>query len=123
VIGAPRVLGNIGPGQLYFDPTVYRTPDATLTSPSGVAYAPFGILTRNGSGLTGPGYFNLDATIFKKFKFTERVGGELRADMFNALNHPNFNNPATNLTSATVGQINGTSSSPRLIRFGVRVSF
>jgi hypothetical protein len=123
VIGAPRVLGNIGPGQLYFDPLVYSTPAATLTSPTGVAYAPFGILTRNGSGLSGPGYFNLDATIFKKFKFTERVGGELRADMFNALNHPNFNNPSTSLTSATFGQINGTASSPRLVRFGLRVAF
>jgi hypothetical protein len=94
-----------------------------LTSPTGVSYAPFGNLTRNGSGLNGPGYFNLDATIFKKFRFTERVGGELRADMFNALNHPSFNNPSTSLASATFGQINGTASSPRLIRFGVRVSF
>ena len=124
VTGPPqRILGNIGPGQLYFDTSVYSTPAASLTSPSGVAYAPFGTLTRNGSGLSGPGYFNLDATIFKKFKFTERVGGEIRADMFNALNHPSFNNPSTSLTSATFGQINGTSSSPRLIRFGVRIAF
>ena len=33
-----------------------------------------GTLTRNGSGLTGPGHLNLDASVFKKFKFTERVG-------------------------------------------------
>jgi hypothetical protein len=123
VTGTPRVLGHIGPGQLYFDPLAYSTPAATLTSPSGVSYAPFGTLTRNGSGLTGPGYFNLDFTVFKKFRFTESVGGEIRADMFNALNHPNFNNPSTALTSATVGQINGTASSPRLVRFGVRLSF
>ena len=121
--GTPRILGNIGPGQLYFDTSVYSTPAATLISPTGVAYAPFGTLTRNGSGLTGPGYLNLDATIFKRFKFTERVGGEIRADMFNALNHPNFNNPNTSVTSTTFGQINGTASSPRLVRFGVRVTF
>ena len=123
VTGTPRVLGNTGPGQLYFDTSVYSTPAATLTSATGVTYAPFGTLTRNGSGLNGPGYLNLDASIFKKLKFTERVGGEFRADMFNALNHPNFNNPQTSLTSATFGQINGTASSPRLVRFGVRVSF
>jgi len=123
VTGTPRILGNTGPGQLYFDKSVYSTPAATLTSATGVAYAPFGTLTRNGSGLNGPGYLNLDASIFKKFKFTERVGGELRADMFNALNHPNFNNPQTSVTSATFGEINGTASSPRLVRFGVRVTF
>src|SRR5467141_3699200 len=121
VTGTPRILGNTGPRQLYFDTSVYSTPAATLTSPTGVAYAPFGTLTRNGSGLTGPSYLNLDASIFKKFKFTERVGGELRADMFNALNHPNFNNPNTSVTSTTFGEINGTASSPRLVRFGLRV--
>ncbi|MEP6912274.1 MAG: TonB-dependent receptor, partial [bacterium] len=123
VNGTPTIRGNTGPGQLYFDTSVYSTPAATLTSPTGVAYAPFGTLTRNGSGLTGPSYLNLDASIFKKFKFTERVGGELRADMFNALNHPNFNNPNTSVTSTTFGQINGTASSPRLVRFGVRITF
>ncbi len=123
VVGTPKILGNIGPGQLYFDPTAFSTPAATLTSATGVAYAPFGTLTRNGSGLTGPGYFNLDGSIFKKFRFTERVAGDIRADIFNALNHANFNNPSTNLTSTTFGQINGTASSPRLVRFGFRVSF
>jgi len=43
--------------------------------------------------------------------------------MFNALNHPNFNNPNTSVTSTTFGQINGTASSPRLVRFGVRITF
>jgi carboxypeptidase family protein/TonB-dependent receptor-like protein len=123
MIGAPLVLGNTGPGQFYFLPSAYSTPAATLTSATGVAYAPFGNLTRNGSGLNGPGYLNLDASIFKKFKFTERVAGEIRADIFNALNHPNFNNPNTSLTSPTFGQINSTASSPRLVRFGVRIAF
>ena len=123
VTGTPSILGHTGPGELYFDKSVYSTPAATLTSATGVAYAPFGTLTRNGSGLNGPGYLNLDATIIKRFKFTERVGGEIRADMFNALNHPSFNNPNTSLTSATFGEINGTASSPRLVRFGLRVTF
>src|SRR2546425_2401836 len=123
VNGTPRILGNTGPGQLYFDTSVYSTPAATLTSATGVVYAPFGTLTRNGSGLTGPGYLNLDATILKRFRFSERFGGEMRVDMFNALNHPNFNNPSTSVTSNTFGQINGTASSPRAIRFGLRVTF
>ena len=123
--GTPSILGNTGPGQLYFDTSVYSTPAATLTGPNGVSYAPFGNLKRNGSGLNGPSWLNLDASIVKRFKFSERFGGELRADLFNALNHPNFNNPDTNRDSSTktFGQINGTASSPRSVILGLRLSF
>ncbi len=123
VNGTPRILDNTGPGQLYFDPSIYSTPAATLTGPNGVLYAPFGTLTRNGSGINGPGWLNLDGSIFKTFKFRERFGFELRADIFNALNHPNFNNPNTSVTSNTFGQINGVASSSRLVRLSARLTF
>jgi hypothetical protein len=123
VSGTPKILDNTGPGQLYFDTSVYSTPTANLTGPNGVLYAPFGALTRNGSGLNGPSWLNLDASIFKTFKFSERFRAEIRADVFNALNHPNFNNPTLTLTSNTFGQINGVASSSRLVRLGARLSF
>jgi hypothetical protein len=123
VYGIPRILGNTGPGQLYFDTSIYATPAATLTGPNGVPYAPFGILTRNGSRLNGPEWLNLDGSIFKTFKFSERFGFELRADIFNALNHPNFNNPNTGVNSNTFGQINGVASSARLVRLSARLTF
>jgi hypothetical protein len=124
VSGEPKVLGGFGPGQLYFDTSVFSTPAATLTGSfdPNLKYAPFGNLTRN-SSINGPGYWNLDASIFKKFKFTERFGGELRVDSFNTLNHTNPGNPQTNVTNATFGQITGTASSPRALRFGARVTF
>jgi len=121
--GNPTILGGTGPGQLYFDKSIYSTPAATLTGPNGVVYAPFGNLTRNGSGLTGPGWLNLDGSIFKTFTFSERFRAEIRADVFNALNHPNFNNPQTALTSNTFGQINGVASSARLVRLSARFTF
>ena len=121
--GSPTILGGTGPGQLYFDKSIYSTPAATLTGPNGVVYAPFGNLTRNGSGLTGPGWLNLDGSIFKTFTFSERFRAEIRADVFNALNHPNFNNPNTTLTSTTIGQINGVASSSRLVRLSARLTF
>jgi hypothetical protein len=120
--GDIKILGGFGPGQLWFDPSVFSTPAATLTGKNGVAYAPFGNLTRN-STINGPGYWNLDSSIFKKFQFTERLGGELRADVFNILNHPNPGNPNTNLTSTAFGQITGVSSGSRLVRFGARFTF
>ncbi|HEY8203686.1 MAG TPA: TonB-dependent receptor [Pyrinomonadaceae bacterium] len=123
VTGTPTILNNTGPGQLYFNTSVYSTPLATLTGPNGVLYAPFGTLTRNGSGLNGPSWLNFDSSIVKRFKFGERFGGEIRADLVNALNHPNFNNPNTSVTSNTFGQINGVASSSRSIFLGMRLTF
>ncbi len=41
----------------------------------------------------GPSYWNLDAGISKGFHLTERVRATFRTELFNALNHPNFQNP------------------------------
>ena len=45
------------------------------------------------SALRGPGYWRTDASLFKKFKFTERVEGEFRIESVNFFNHVNLNNP------------------------------
>lgn len=50
----------------------------------------------NGAGrniFVAPGYWNLDLGINKRFSLTERVNLQFRTEMFNALNHPNFDNP------------------------------
>lgn len=118
----PKVFDKFGPGQIYFDTSVFSTPAATLTGKNGVAYAPFGNLSRN-SSINGPGYWNLDSSIFKKMQFTERIGGEIRADVFNILNHPNWGNPNVTVTATTFGQITGVVSTARLVRFGLKVTF
>ena len=51
----------------------------------------FGSLGRN--ALRGPGYKNVDFSIFKDTPITETVKLQLRAEIFNILNHPNFSNP------------------------------
>ncbi len=50
----------------------------------------------NGSGrniFTAPHYWNLDLGFIKTFQLTERFKLQFRTEMFNALNHPNFDNP------------------------------
>ena len=37
----------------------------------------------------GPGLWNLDSALYKNFKFTERVGLQLRFEAYNVLNHAN----------------------------------
>ena len=51
----------------------------------------FGSLGRN--SLIGPGYRNFDFSIFKTTSLTERVQLQLRAEVFNLFNHPNFSSP------------------------------
>jgi hypothetical protein len=50
----------------------------------------------NGAGrniFTAPSYWNLDIGINKQFQITERFKLDFRMEMFNALNHTNFDNP------------------------------
>ncbi len=107
----PFVLGEIGPGEFYFLPSAFSAPAANM----------FGNMARNDS-INGPGYINLDGSIFKRFRLTERIGAELRADAFNVTNTPHFNNPNGSFGSATFGQVTGAFGE-RLVRFGARVTF
>jgi hypothetical protein len=110
--GEPKVLGNIGPGQLYFDTSVFSQP----------AYNTWGTMKRNDS-ISGPGFWNVDASLVKRFKVNGRIAAELRADAFNAFNHARFGNPNGALGSATFGQVTGTAGPSRLVRFGARITF
>jgi outer membrane receptor protein involved in Fe transport len=51
----------------------------------------FGNQKRN--SLRGPGYWRTDASLFKKFKFTETKELEFRIESVNFFNHVNLNNP------------------------------
>jgi hypothetical protein len=112
--GDPEVFGDIGPGQLYFDTAAFSAP----------AQNTWGNMTRDDS-IDGPGFWNVDLSLVKRLHFGGRVTAELRADAFNAFNHPNFGNPNGAFGNATFGQVTGMSGSyaPRLVRFGARILF
>jgi hypothetical protein len=42
----------------------------------------------------GPGLQAVDFTLIKRVRFRDQQSVEFRADTFNILNHPNFNNPS-----------------------------
>jgi len=114
IAGDPEVFGDIGPGQLYFDINAFAAPPENA----------FSNMTRHDS-IDGPGFWRVDLSLVKRFHFGDRVSAELRADAFNAFNHPAFGNPNGSFGSATFGQVTGmaTAYSPRLVRFGARVTF
>lgn len=58
--------------------------------------------------LRGPGYANLDMSIFKKFRmgFLGEAGeAQFRVELYNALNQVNFSDPAVNINSGNFGVI------------------
>jgi hypothetical protein len=60
----------------------------------------FGNLRRN--TLVGPGFEDVDFSLTKTTKITERFSHEIRLEAFDLFNHPNFGNPAS-LTALPVG--------------------
>lgn len=71
----------------------------------------------------GPGHYEIDTALEKKFPIREHLSASFRADAFNLLNHAILNNPAANIsTPATFGRITG-SSSPRKLQLMFRVEF
>ncbi len=111
--GTPAVLGGIGPGNPWFDASVFSAPAAGV----------WGSVGRN-SLLDGPRYVNLDATIAKRLALPHDIKGEFRIDGFNITNTPHFNNPNGTLGNANFGQITTTvDNSDRMFRFGLRVMF
>ena len=85
------------------------------------AVGTFGTAPRN--FLRGMGVFNTDAALQKGFRMRERFELLLRGEFFNLLNHANFGQPGTNVSSTSnFGVINGAAD-PRILQLGARLRF
>lgn len=98
-----------------------RSP-AWQVQPSGT----FGNAGRN--ILRGPRLVNFDLGLSRQFKFTERIGLQFRAEMFNLANHPTFFLPTATVTTNGFGTITqaadqGAAGSQRQIQFALKVVF
>ena len=70
----------------------------------------------------GPGWWNTDLALSKRLRFSEQRNLQLRADMFNAFNHTNFDSVVTGMTSAAFGQFISTKGA-RVIQLNARFQF
>jgi hypothetical protein len=61
-------------------------------------------------------------SLSRQFHFKERWRLDFRADFFNIMNHANWNNPVTTITSSTFGQITGFGA-PRNIQMSTKFFF
>lgn len=71
----------------------------------------------------GPGLFNIDLSLAKQIRLTERQFFELRFEAFNSTNHTNFGNPGTSFGSSTFGVISSTTGNNRIVQMAVRFQF
>ncbi len=94
----------------YFNPAAFTTAD-----PGG-----YGDVGRN--FLIGPGYWNADISFFRLFPIVREHSLQFRAELFNAFNHANLNNPDAGLSDANVGRITSASTA-RIAQFGLKYSF
>ncbi len=92
----------------------------------------YGNLGRN--TFRGPKFVNLDGSVFKTIHVTESLSLQLRTEVFNVFNHPNFALPETNLSSPTFGTFSRTpdvaagnpriaTGSQRVIQFAAKLLF
>jgi hypothetical protein len=90
------------------------------------AFAPnalgtFGTAPRN--LMRGPGSVNFDVALMKKFQVREKASVQFRSEFFNAFNKPNLGTPYSNLNvSNRFGKIE-SAGSPRIVQFGLKLSF
>ena len=92
-----QILGGVGPNNPWFSGSSFAAP-----TQNGV----FGNTGRN--FLTGPNFFNLDASLFKLITYKERYTLELRGEAYSLTNTPQFANPGTSLGSSNFGYITST---------------
>lgn len=112
-------LGKVGGDGTFFDTSAFAR----------VTEVRFGTVGRN--TMRGPGVVNMDLSLFRTFKLTEKFDLQFRAETFNLSNTPQFGNPNGNRNSSNFGKILSTRSGSgrtalarsREFRFGLRLSF
>jgi hypothetical protein len=119
--------------QKWFDTSAFAVPGCPATDPLCARTPRVNVGRFGNSGLnvlSGPPIRNLDFALMKNFVFHESKRLQLRLTMANALNHPNFAVPRSNISAtSTVGTINSQvralngSPSTREIDVGVRLEF
>ena len=98
---------------------------AAFAAPANGAYGNAG---RN--AFRGPGLWQTDLGLAKKFRLSERLLLDFRAEAFNLFNRAQFGNPINNINNSTFGRILATANdgatgtgTPRQLQFMLRLNF
>ena len=75
------------------------------------------------AGVRGDGQTDWNVSLGKHFKIRERVNLELRFEGYDIMNHPNFSDPNTTVTSSAFGTVTSQAGLSREFQGALRVSF
>jgi hypothetical protein len=125
----PDVIGDITEGggskDRWFNVTPIGSAGSAFSRP---APGTFGNMERG--SLTGPGMWNVDASLFKRFRFTDTTNLEFRIEATNVFNHVTWGDPDTTIgvpgnDNPNAGRITSTGPNwqPRNLQFAVRFQF
>ncbi len=95
----------------WFNPAAFAVPAAFT----------FGNVGRN--SVVGPGMQTLDFALHREFALRESLKFQVRAEVFNALNHTNLGTPNRFVNTPQFGTITEVATPAREIQLGARVSF
>jgi hypothetical protein len=95
----------------WFNPAAFARP----------ANGTFGTAPRN--RIYNPGEYQWDIALFKNVRLRGSQTVQVRAEIFNFLNHPNLSGADSNPTSATFGRVTGKDGSRRDIQLSLRFLF
>jgi hypothetical protein len=87
----------------WFDPSAFSNP----------AGYTFGNVSRTLPDIHSDSLYNLDLSLFKNFRFTEKTSLQFRAEAFNTTNTPTFDTPGRVMNSATFGVVTATAFNPK----------
>ncbi len=101
----------------WFDKSAFKDPPSSSAETAGR----YGNAGRN--IIPGPNFQTLDFSLFKMFKFTERVNLQFRAEFFNLLNRPNFLYPDQSNATWEAGGVITRAHDARIGQLALKLRF
>ena len=103
-------------------PADQRTPAHWFNTAAFAAAPEFSIGSASRNPVRGPAYRDVDLALLRRVPLTRDASIELRAEIFNLLNTPNFGGPAAVLGAANFGTIT-SALDPRVVQLALKFIF
>ena len=104
-------------------PRSQRTPERWFDTSAFALPEPFTFGNAGRNVVFAPGLTNLDLSLQKNFSFREQSRLQVRWEVFNVLNHPNFDIPGRIAFSPNFGRIFSTAEPSRQMQFSAKLVF
>jgi hypothetical protein len=127
LVGSFKILHGVGSSQPWFNVTPSNVVNNVPQCRGPFCQTAVGVLgDAPRRAFSGPGFFNLDASVFRRFPIRERMSMELRGEAFSVTNTPQFDKPNQGFTTSTAsnfGYVTNTIGGNRSVQLGAKLIF